>query len=56
MTTTIAFIVLIFVTLAVAGFRAIDLLDKAKAESAAKARKGVEYKGPRYTAHGREKA
>lgn len=52
MTTLIGFIVLIFVTLTVAGFRALDTLEKAKQEE--KAKTGTKYVGPRYTAHGRE--
>jgi hypothetical protein len=48
----IVLFVLIFVTLAVAGFRAIDTLDKVKRET--KPKTGAKYVGPRYNAHGRQ--
>lgn len=57
----IAIGVFVFVALAVAGWRALDTLDAAKARKEADRRAAIttramrrDYSGPRFTAHGRE--
>lgn len=58
----IALAVFLFVSLSVAGFRALDALEAARARREAVRREAVTrrhrlaYTGPRYNAHGREVA